>query len=69
MKEYEDNESGRNVNKSPGKEVEMVVTRSGTIMTFCDAKTGALRTKEGDENGSMYKEGGRLEGLREDDWT
>ena len=39
---------------------------SGTIMTFCDAKTGALRRKEGGwgGNGSTRKE----EGLREDDW-
>ena len=39
MKEYEDNESGRNVNKSPGKEVEV-------IWAF-DAKKGAPCRQEG----------------------
>ena len=39
-----DNESGGNCKESPRKEVE--------IVWACDEKSGALRRKEGDGNGS-----------------
>ena len=42
-KHQEDNESGRNLKESIGKEVE--------VMWACEAKRGALCRKDGDESG------------------
>ena len=44
MKENGDNESGGNCKENPVKEVEVV--------RLCDEKGGALRRKDGHDNGS-----------------